>query len=443
MFLCQTPSVFRSEEWKSRFHNVRLKKRRFGRQTHDLLPGPGPEISMKILFIQNRILFPTNTGGRIRTLNVLRYLSQWHDVTYLCNLEAGEEPHCDAMREIGVQLETVPWRSPALGEWKFYFGLALNMFSRLPFNVAKDNNPALRARAEQLASQENYDLIVCDFCQMVPIARGLPCRGRLLFQHNVEAQIFRRYIETASNWIRRLVMYLQWKKMVRFEKESGQYFDAVIAVSDQDREQFERDYGWKHVRMIDTAVDIDFFQPSAEASPNQVAFVGSMDWLPNQEGVEWFVKQVWPIIRQAHLDAELKIVGRNPSRQVEALTSEAGVKVLGTVPDVRPYLDQASVVVTPLLVGGGTRIKIFEAMAMEKAVVSTSIGAEGLKVDDQKHILLADSVMDFANAVNRLLGSREEREQLGKTARELVCREFAAESVARQFDAVCQKALVR
>ena len=168
-----------------------------------------------------------------------------------------------------------------------------------------------------------------------------------------------------------------------------------------------------------------------------------MDWLPNQEGVEWFVKQVWPIIRQAHLDAEFKIVGRNPSRQVEALTSEAGVKVLGTVPDVRPYLDQASVVVTPLLVGGGTRIKIFEAMAMEKAVVSTSIGAEGLKVDDQKHILLADSVTDFANAVNRLLGSREEREQLGKTARELVCREFAAESVARQFDAVCQKALVR
>ncbi len=111
---------------------------------------------MKILFIQNRILFPTNTGGRIRTLNVLRYLARWHDVTYLCNLEAGEEPHCDAMREIGVQLETIPWRSPALGEWKFYFGLALNMFSRLPFNVAKDNNPALRARAEQLGATARF-----------------------------------------------------------------------------------------------------------------------------------------------------------------------------------------------------------------------------------------------------------------------------------------------
>ena len=396
---------------------------------------------MKILFIQNRILFPTNTGGRIRTLNVLRYLAKWHDVTYLCNLEAGEESHCDAMREVGLKLETVPWESPALGDLKFYFALALNMFSHLPFNVAKDNNPELRARAEELVAQENYDLVICDFIMMVPIAKNLDCRGSLLFQHNVEAQIFERYAETASNLPRRLVMSLQWKKMVRFEKRSGKYFNAVIAVSDQDREQFERDYGWTHVHVIDTAVDVDFFQPREAESPNQVAFVGSMDWLPNQEGVEWFVKQVWPLVRQEHPNAEFKIVGRNPSRQVEALADETGVGVLGTVPDVRPYLDQAALVVTPLLVGGGTRIKIFEAMAMKKAVVSTSIGAEGLKVEDQKHILLADSVVEFANAVNRLLASQEMRQQIGHAARTLVCEQFAAESVARQFDAVCHEAV--
>jgi sugar transferase (PEP-CTERM/EpsH1 system associated) len=396
---------------------------------------------MKILFIQNRILFPTNTGGRIRTLNVLRYLAKWHDVTYLCNLEAGEESHCDAMREVGLKLETVPWKSPALGDFKFYISLALNFFSYEPFNVAKDNNPLLRARAEELVAQENYDLVVCDFIMMVPIAKNLACRGSLLFQHNVEAQIFERYAETASNWARRIVMSLQWKKMVRFEKESGKYFNAVIAVSDQDREQFERDYGWTHVHVIDTAVDVNFFQPREAELPNQVAFVGSMDWLPNQEGVEWFVKQVWPLVRQEHPNAEFKIVGRNPSRQVEALADETGVDVLGTVPDVRPYLDQAALVVTPLLVGGGTRIKIFEAMAMKKAVVSTSIGAEGLKVEDQKHILLADSVAEFANAVNQLLTSQEMRQQIGHAARTLVCEQFAAEPVARQFDAVCHEAV--
>ena len=413
----------------------------FGLQAHDLLSGSGSNVSMKILFIQNRILFPTNTGGRIRTLNVLRYLAKWHDVTYLCNLESGEEPHCDAMRELGLRLETVPWKSPAIGEFKFYLALAMNFFSREPFNVAKDNNPLLRQRAEKLAAQENYDLIICDFIMMVPIAKELISRGSLLFQHNVEAQIFQRFAKTASSWPRRLVMSLQWKKMVQFEKESGKYFDAVVAVSDQDREQFERDYGWNHVHVIDTAVDTDFFQPREKSLSNQVAFVGSMDWLPNQEGVEWFVKEVWPRVRQENPDAEFKIVGRNPSRQIQALADEAGVEVLGTVPDVRPYLDRAAVVVTPLLVGGGTRIKIFEAMAMEKAVVSTSIGAEGLKVEDQKHILLADSVADFAEAVKRLLTSHETRQQIGQAARSLVCEKFSAERVAQQFDAICQKAV--
>lgn len=229
--------------------------------------------------------------------------------------------------------------------------------------------------------------------------------------------------------------------MVRFEKNAGKYFNAVIAVSDQDREQFERDYGWTHVHVIDTAVNVDFFQPQEEELPNQIAFVGSMDWLPNQEGVEWFVQKVWPLVRQEHPDTVFKIVGRNPSRQVASLGDAPGVEVLGTVPDVRPYLDQAAVVVTPLLVGGGTRIKIFEAMAMGKSVVSTSIGAEGLKVEDQKHILLADSVADFAAAVNRLLASRETRKQIGQAARKLVCEQFAAEPVARQFDAVCRGAV--
>ena len=413
----------------------------FGLQAHDLLSGSGSNVSMKILFIQNRILFPTNTGGRIRTLNVLRYLAKWHDVTYLCNLESGEEQHCDAMRELGLRLETIPWKSPSIGEFKFYFALAMNFLSPEPFNVAKDNNPALRARAEQLVAQENYDLVICDFIFMVPIAKELACRGRLLFQHNVEAQIFERYVETASNWLRRIVMSTQWKKMVRFEKNAGKYFDAVIAVSDQDREQFERDYGWTHVHVIDTAVDVDFFQPREEEIHDQIAFVGSMDWLPNQEGVEWFVQKVWPIVMQEYPDTVFKIVGRNPSRQIQALADEAGVEVLGTVPDVRPYLDQAAVVVTPLLVGGGTRIKIFEAMAMEKPVVSTSIGAEGLKVEDQNHILLADSVADFAEAVKRLLKSQATRQQIGQAARALVCEKFSAEPVARQFDEICHEAV--
>jgi len=395
--------------------------------------------TMRILFIQNRILFPTNTGGRIRTLNILRHLAEWHEVTYLCNLESAEERHCDAMRAVGMELETVAWRGTTSEDWRFYRDLALNCFSRLPFSVAKDTNPALRKRAEQLIEKNDYDLVICDFIQMAPAVMGLACRARLLFQHNVEAQIFERHAKANQGWLRRRVMTSEWKKMRRFEKESGLDFDGVIAVSDQDREQFEHNYRWPRVHVIDTAVDTDFFQPQREPQPNRVAFVGSMDWLPNQEGVEYFVKEIWPRVRAEHPESQFRIVGRNPSRRVEDLKTCAGVEVLGTVPDVRPYLDEASIVVTPILVGGGTRIKIYEAMAMGKPVVSTSIGAEGLKVVDQEHILLADTAEEFAAAVNRLLASRETGQRIGRAARALVCEKFAAEPVARQFNAICEK----
>jgi sugar transferase (PEP-CTERM/EpsH1 system associated) len=396
---------------------------------------------MKILFIQNRILFPTNTGGRIRTLNILRHLAKWHDVTYLANLEPGEQQHCDPMRKLGLQLETVPWQGTSRDDWKFYRDLALNFFSSMPFSVAKDNNPALRARAEQLVARDNYDLVICDFVQMAPAAVGLSCRASLLFQHNVEAQIFERHARTDRGWLRRWVMSRQWRKMQRFENRAGKQFDAVIAVSDQDREIFTRQYGWKHVRVIDTAVDVDYFQPQGEGNQGDVAFVGSMDWMPNQEGVAYFVEEIWPQVRVQHPRARFRIVGRNPSPQVESLAGREGVEVLGTVPDVRPYLDEATVVVTPLLVGGGTRIKIFEAMAMEKPVVSTSLAAEGLKVIDQQHILLADTADRFATAVGRLLENSDERQRIGRAARELVCEKFAAEPVARQFDAICLQAV--
>lgn len=398
---------------------------------------------MKILFIQNRILFPTNTGGRIRTLNVLRHLSKWHDVTYLCSVEKKDEPHLDEMRAVGMQLEAIPFKGTSHDEWKFYWDLALNTFSKTPFGVAKDFNPALRARAIELLQQDEYDLVVCDFIFMVPAAIDLPCRRSLLFQHNVEAQIFERHAKTDEGFLRRRLMTSQWKKMVAFEKAAGDKFDCVIAVSDQDKEIYRREYGWNHVEVIDTAVNTHYFVPSEEHAevPTRIAFVASMDWLPNQDGAAWFVSEAWQQLRAKHPEVHFQIVGRNPSPMVQNLAQQEGVEVLGTVPDVRPYLAEAAVIVVPLLVGGGTRIKIFEAMAMGKPVVSTTIGAEGLKVNHDEHILLADTAEDFEAAVSRLLTGVEERRRIGQAARKLVDENFSAEPVARQFEAICLKTI--
>ncbi len=392
--------------------------------------------------MQKRILYPANTGGRIRTLNILRHLARWHDITYLCNVQPEDSSYLGQMASLGVRLVTIPWQETPRNSPQFYADLLKNVFSPLPFTVAKDYDPALRTRATELLEQGTFDLLICDFVQMAQNAIGLKSRANLLFQHNVEAQIFERHAKTGGSWLRRRYMAHQWKKMQAYESRAGRHFTGVVAVSDQDKGIFQNRYGWGHVHTIDTAVDTDYFQPNGQSEiDRRVVFVGSLDWLPNEDGVQFFTHQIWPSIREAHPRTEFQIVGRNPSRAVTRLGSIPGVSVVGTVPDVRPYLARAAVVVVPLRIGGGTRIKIFEAMAMGKAVVSTSVGAEGLKVEPGRHFVLADSGEQFSRQVSDLLGDKVRRQRVGREARDIVRARFSAETVARQFNEICQSLL--
>ncbi len=248
---------------------------------------------------------------------------------------------------------------------------------------------------------------------------------------------------TDKGWLRRRFMAYQARKMRDFEGAAGRQFDAVIAVSPQDKQTFEREYGWQHVQTIDTAVDTDFFHPTSELEdPQLLVFVGSLDWLPNQDGLAYFAREVWPLIRARRPETRFQIVGRNPPDEIRELGEIDGMEVVGTVPDTRPWLARAALVVVPLRIGGGTRIKIFEAMAMGKAVVSTSLGAEGLPVTSGEDVLLADTPVALTEAVVSLLESPERRGALASAARRLVAENYSAEIVARQFERICQETAV-
>jgi len=396
----------------------------------------------KILFLQKRLLFPTDTGGKIRTLNILRHLAQWHDITYLCNILPAEEPHLSKMEALGLTMVTIPWKEAPRNSLGFYRDLALNLLSPFPFNVSKDYDPRLRQTAQSLLQNKPFDLVICDFVQMARNCLGFRKVAKLLFEHNAESQIFQRHAHSSEGILRRAYMGLQWKKMLRFEGKAGQDFDRVVAVSDQDRQFFEDNYGWSHVDVIETAVDTDYFrpQPIVEIS-GRCVFVGSMDWLPNEDGVRIFIREVWPQIRAQHPQATFQVVGRNPSTSILALDGKMGVTVTGSVSDVRPYIAEAQAVVIPLWVGGGTRLKIFEAMAMQKSIASTQLGVEGLKVTDGKNVVLADTAEELANQVSRLLGDPDYRSSLGKNGLDLVQSNYTTEVVAKQFNDICLKTM--
>ena len=393
---------------------------------------------LKILFLQKRILFPSNTGGKIRTLNVVRHLAQWHDVTYLCNVQTADEPFVQQMRDLGVTLETIDWVETPRSTGKFYLELLRNMLSPYPYNVDKDFDPQLRKRVEGHLQSDVFDLVICDFVQMARNCLGLDAAPKLLFQHNVEAEIFKRHAQQDEGWLRRKFMGYQWKKMQRFEGKAGGDFDRVIAVSDRDREIYAQDYNWQHVSTIDTAVDTDFFQPQpCEEVSGRLVFVGSMDWLPNEDGSIYFAKEIWPEIRRRQPNATVQLVGRNPTDKVLQLGEIEGIEVTGAVDDVRPFQAQANVVIVPLRIGGGTRIKIFEALAMRKALISTTLGAEGLDITPGEHFLAADTPSDFADAVVQLLEDAALRNRLADNAHRQVVENYSAESVARQFEQIC------
>lgn len=393
---------------------------------------------LRILFLQKRPLFPADVGAKIRTLNIVRHLAEWHDVTYLCNVQQGDEPYVQQMEELGLRMVTIPWQETSRESLRFYGELAGNLFSSMPFNAAKDFDPRLRRRAEELLQQESFDLVICDFVQMAANAVGLSGPPKLLFQHNVEAEIFERHAEQDHGWLRRRYMAYQANKMRRFEGDAGHRFDTVIAVSERDRKQYAQRYGWSHVETIDTAVDVDFFQPDATSiDPDLVTFVGSMDWLPNVDGVEFMARDIWPRVRAARPTARLQIVGRHPAAEVRQFDGMNGIEVTGGVPDVRPYYSKSAVVVVPLRIGGGTRIKIYEAMAMARPVVSTPLGAEGLSFDEGQHMELAEDADLFANKVLSLLADEQRRERMGQAARQHVSENFSTGVVARQFEKIC------
>ena len=197
-------------------------------------------------------------------------------------------------------------------------------------------------------------------------------------------------------------------------------------------------FGVTRVSEIPTGVDIDFFsRPASAPAGADLVFIGSMDWLPNIDGVLYFVREILPIIRRRRPECTLAIVGRTPSAEIEQLAKrDRNIQVTGTVPDIRPYLWGSSVSIVPLRIGGGTRLKIYEAMAAGIPVVSTTIGAEGLKVDPPDNIRLADDPQSFARDCLDLLADPGERARIAGSARQMVCAEFSWEAVSRCFEAI-------
>jgi len=397
----------------------------------------------RLLVISPRFLFPMDQGGKIRTANILKRMK---DGAFEIVLASPAPPDADNFAaDIGsVCNRFVGWPEPGRSQLR----RIRTLFDPIPVAAATDRSAAGRRAIASLLA-EKPDVALVDFPHAAVLLPERIGAASAIFTHNVEAEIFARHAEVARGPMR-LVWRDQARKMRIFEGDTLRRFDSVIAVSARDAKALKALYGLGLVEVIDTGVDLEFYAfqpPEAAADPGpgggRIVFTGAMDWRANIDGIEFLMDEVWPLVLRARPKAEAMIVGRNPPADLVARAGERGLAwcFTGFVDDIRPVVAESHVYAIPLRVGSGTRIKAFEAMAMGRAVVSTTVGVEGLDVGHETHFLAADSAPDFAAAILRLLGDPALRERLARAARARVEERFSWAHVARQFEAICQRAL--
>ena len=400
---------------------------------------------LRILWLKTELLHPVDKGGRIRTYNMLRELKRDHEITYLA-LDDGASGQNEKKlaTEYCHELICVPHRTAPKFSPGFYRDLVANLASPLPYFMKKYESKGMRREIERLLKEQTFDVMVCDFLQpSVNVPANLDV-ATVLFQHNVEAMIWKRHYELQKNPLKRAFLYDQWRKTWRYERSACRKFDLVVAVSAADEQQMREEYDLRRAAAVATGVDIDYFSPSGAITPEKhnIVFTGSMDWLPNEDAMQYFIRELLPLVRKEIPDVTLTVVGRNPyASLVELSKSDKSIVVTGRVDDVRPFIEKAAVYVVPIRIGGGTRLKIYEAMSMGKPVVSTTVGAEGLPVTNNQELVLADSASDFASALIRVFRDREWAAELGGRAAKLVREKFGWRRVAESFAAVCAEAV--
>ena len=337
---------------------------------------------LHVAVLDEELPYPLTSGKRIRTYNLLARLANRHRVTVLChrNPDRDESAAAEAaLRKLGIESVVVDRMIPTKSGPVFYARLAGNLLSPLPYSVATHASPALADAVRDFALHNDVDVWHCEWTPYAQVLRdalgdSLNETRWTVMAHNVESLIWQRYCESEPNRAKRWYVRKQWAKFERFEGWAYRAATTTIAVSHDDAKLMRERFAVRQVEVVENGVDVDYFKPQRDVDrdPAKLLFLGSLDWRPNLDAVAILLDDIFPKVRASAPDATLALVGRRPPEWLKArVADEPGVRVYADVPDVRPFLATAGMLVVPLRIGGGSRLKILEALATETPVVST------------------------------------------------------------------------
>jgi len=433
------PACTRNVRLSERAHNARtLENRRRDNRRH---PQRSEErvMGLRVVLVDEELPYPPISGKRIRVLNLLRHLANDHRITILAHENAipDEVPRAVAQLDsLGIRTNLVP-PSRRIREVRehgpaFYFKLAKNLFSPVPFSAELHRCPNMLEAIRNLQRHEKVDVWQCEWAPYFNYLELAGVSPSFFMAHDIQTCIWQRYRDTEKNPLRRLFLSGQAEKYLQFEKHVFSRADLVATVTLDDARRAERMFSVRRPSIIDNGVDVPFYHPQdLDRNRQEILFLGSLDWPANQDAVRSLIDDILPSVRARFRDATLAIVGRSPPRWLERKIDQVEFAELhANVPDVRPYLQRCSLLAVPLRIGGGSRLKILEALASRTPVVSTTVGAEGLRLAADKHFFAASTVDQMADSIIDCLDNPLRAKRLAQAGYDATIRDYDWQKLA-------------
>jgi len=396
---------------------------------------------LKLLFLTPQLPYPPHQGTTLRNFNILKNLAPRHEI-HLLSFGASHELENSPLREFCARLEIVP--PPTRPMWRRAFE---TFFHPLPDMARRLDSPPLAQKLTTLLNANRYDVVQIEGIEMANAWFNQKSKienQKLIFDdHNAEWTLQKTAYETDrqnfKRWHGALYSWIQYHKLKRFERAVCLNANAVVAVSRQDADAIAQLDARIKPFVIPNGVDCEYYAPAPERAAQasrawSCVFTGKMDFRPNVDACVWFADEILPLLRNEIPLAQVSFVGQKPSDQVLALKQRAGVEVTGFVPDTRPYIADAAVFVVPLRMGSGTRLKVLEAIALGKALVSTSFGVSGIECENGRDVLIADDAQSFARAIATLMRDRDQARALGENARKLAQEKYDWQKLIPKFE---------
>jgi glycosyltransferase involved in cell wall biosynthesis len=402
---------------------------------------------MNVVVLDADISYPPTSGKRLRTLNLMLPLARRHRLTYLARGDAHAaeaRAATEFLRGHGVETVDVHHPLPRKRGAGFYLRLAGNLLSPLPYSMSSHVSEPMRRAAEGLASRNQVDLWHVEAAPCLHALRNVAGARTALSAPNVESLIWQRYAEVEANPLKRWFCRTQWKKYERYERRAFATATRVVAVSEEDAALVRGRFGVETVDVVDNGIDTSYFENvRACPEPGRVLFLGSLEWRPNPDAVRLLLDRILPVVRAAEPSARLSIVGRRPPAWlVQRVRSEPVADLQADVADVRPYLARAAVLAVPLRIGGGSRLKILEALGCGVPVVSTRVGAEGLALRDGEHLTVVEGANDMAAALVRCLRNPAAAQAQAERGRRVVLARYDWGPLADRLEQSWEKCLL-